>query len=158
VTTIVTADTTEIVVTAVENVVNINVCENNIEILTATTGPQGVRGTQVLSGITDPSPVIGLIGDQYLNTSTGYIFGPKTESGWGIGVLLGMGLKISDVSYTHYQPVPLNSWNIVHPLEFVPNIIVVDLDGKVIEGDYEYSGNTIIANFSNAITGAAYLS
>jgi hypothetical protein len=148
----------QVTVTALEEIVQINVNDNSICVSTSETGPQGPRGTQVLSGTTDPSLIIGLIGDQYLNTSTGYIFGPKTESGWGSGVLLGSGLKISDVSYTHYQPVALSTWSITHTLDFTPNIIVVDLDGKVIEGDYQYSGDTITANFSNAITGAAYLS
>jgi hypothetical protein len=155
---VVTADTTEVIVTAIENVVNINVCENNVEVITGTTGPQGPRGTQVLSGTGNPSPTIGLIGDQYINTDTGFLFGPKTESGWGSGVLLGTGLHISDVAYAHYQTSSSTVWTIDHGLEFKPNITVVDLDGKVIEGDYQYSGNTITATFSNSITGAAYLS
>lgn len=136
----------------------VNICDQEVVVLSGNDGPQGPRGTQVLSGSTDPSVVIGLIGDQYLNTTTGYLFGPKTESGWGSGVLLGTGLKISDVSYTHYQTIVSNTWSITYSLGFTPNIIIVDLDGNVIEGDYEYNGNTIIANFSDAIAGAAYLS
>jgi hypothetical protein len=158
VTNVITADTTEVIVTAVENVVNINVCENNVEVLVGDTGPQGPRGTQVLSGTGNPSPTIGLIGDQYINTTTGFIFGPKTESGWGSGVLLGSGLQINDVAYTHLQTTSSTVWTINHTLDFKPNITVVDLDGEVIEGDYQYSGNTITATFSNSITGAAYLS
>ena len=157
-TNVITADTTEVIVTAVENVVNINVCENNVEVLVGDTGPQGPRGTQVLSGTGNPSPTIGLIGDQYINTTTGFIFGPKTESGWGSGVLLGSGLQINDVAYTHLQTTSSTVWTINHTLDFKPNITVVDLDGEVIEGDYQYSGNTITATFSNSITGAAYLS
>jgi hypothetical protein len=148
----------QVIVTALEEVVQIDINDNSINVSTSETGPQGPRGSQVLSGDTDPSIIIGLMGDQYINTTTGYLFGPKTESGWGSGVLLGSGLKISDIAYTHYQPVASSTWSITHTLEFTPNIIVVDLDGKVIEGDYEYSGDTITANFSNAITGAAYLS
>lgn len=154
----ISVDTSEVIVTAVEDVVNINICESIAEINIGETGPQGPRGTQVLSGDSNPSPIIGLIGDQYLNTTTGYLFGPKTESGWGSGVLLGSGLQISDVAYAHYQTSSSTVWDIEHNLQFTPNIIVVDLDGKVIEGDYEYSGNTITATFSQAITGAAYLS
>jgi hypothetical protein len=154
----VSVDTSEVNVTVVENVVEINVCENIVEVTTGTTGPQGPRGTQVLSGANNPSAIIGLIGDQYINTTTGFLFGPKTESGWGSGVLLGSGLHISDVAYVHYQTSASHVWNITHPLQFNPNITVVDLDGKVIEGDYEYSGNNIIARFSQDITGAAYLS
>lgn len=138
--------------------VQVSIYEDNVVVLTGESGPQGPRGTQVLSGSTDPSIVIGLIGDQYINTSTGMLFGPKTESGWGSGVLLGSGLQISDVSYTHYQTIASTTWTVVNPLNFSPNIMVVDLDGNTIEGDCQYSGNTIILNFSNAITGAAYLS
>jgi len=156
--TTVTADGSVVEVTVVEEVVNVNVCENIIEVATAITGPQGPRGTQVLSGPTDPSPIIGLVGDQYINTTTGYIFGPKTESGWGSGVLLGMGLAIADVALTHYQTSSSTVWTITHDLEFNPNITVVDLVGKVIEGDYQYSGNTITLTFSESIAGAAYLS
>lgn len=156
--TTVTADESSVKVSVVEESVNVNVCEKVVEVSTSITGPQGIRGTQVLSGPVDPSPIIGLIGDQYLNTTSGYIFGPKTESGWGTGVLIGSGLKIEDVSFIHYQIVAENQWIITHDLEFNPNITVVDLSGNVIEGDYQYSGNTITATFSQAITGAAYLS
>ena len=148
----------QVTVTALEEVVQINVNDNSICVSTSETGPQGPRGTQVLSGTTNPSPIIGLIGDQYLNTTTGMIFGPKTELGWGAGIVLGSGLVISDVSYTHYQTTPSSIWTITHELLFTPNIIVIDVDGKVFEGSYQYSGNTITATFSNSITGAAYLS
>ena len=148
----------EVIVTAVEDIIQISVCENPIEVSVSETGPQGPRGTQVLSGTTDPSIVIGLMGDQYLNTTTGMIFGPKTELGWGTGIILGTGLVISDVSYTHYQTIPSNVWTITHGLLFTPSIIVIDIDGRVFEGAYQYNGNTITATFSDSITGAAYLS
>ena len=149
--------TVEVIVT--DSNIDVKVTEVPTEIVLGASGPQGPRGTQVLSGPNDPSPVIGLIGDQYINTTSGFLFGPKTSAGWGSGVLLGTGLKIEDVSYTHYQLVSSDTWTIVHDLEFVPNIIVVDLEGNVIEGHYEYSGsNTIICTFSQSITGTAYLS
>jgi hypothetical protein len=136
----------------------VTVCEQDIIIISSEMGPQGPRGAYILSGAENPLITVGLIGDQYINTTTGTLFGPKTESGWGSGVILGSGLTISDIAYVHYQTSPSATWSITHTLEFTPNIIVVDLDGKVIEGDYQYSGNTINANFSSAITGAAYLS
>jgi hypothetical protein len=149
--------TVEVIVT--DSNIDVKVTEVPTEIVLGASGPQGPRGTQVLSGSVDPSPVIGLIGDQYINTTTGYIFGPKTESGWGTGVLLGSGLTIEDVSFTYQQLVASDTWTIVHDLEFVPNIIVVDFSGNVIEGSYAYSGlDTIICTFSQPITGRAYLS
>lgn len=151
-------DNSEVIVTAIEEVVEINVCENIIDVTVGDTGPQGPRGTQVLSGADDPSPIIGLIGDQYINTTTGRIFGPKTDEGWGYGILLGNGLQIQDIAYIHYQTVASNVWHVEYALQFTPNITVVDLNGKVIEGDYEYTSQAIIATFSDSITGAAYLS
>ena len=151
-------DDSTVEVSIVEEVVNVNVCENIVEVSIGETGPQGARGSQILSGAANPSPVVGLIGDQYINTTSGFLFGPKTESGWGSGVLLGTGLKIEDVSFIHYQTVPEDQWVINHGLDFKPNITVVDLNGNVIEGDYQYNGNTINATFSQDITGAAYLS
>ena len=138
--------------------VDITVNEQDVIVLSSDIGPQGPRGTQVLSGIVNPSLVIGLIGDQYLNKATGFLFGPKTETGWGDGFLLGNGLQIADISYIHYQTSVSSEWNIHHDLQFTPNIIVVDLNGNVVEGDYKYNGNTIIATFSQDIAGAAYLS
>lgn len=154
----ISVDNSEVVVTAVEEIVNINICEDIVDISIGETGPQGPRGSQVLSGNINPSPIIGLIGDQYINTSTGRIFGPKTDAGWGGGVQLGQGLEISDIAYTHYQTTASSVWHVEYALQFKPNITVVDLNGKVIEGDYEYTTNAIIATFSQSITGAAYLS
>lgn len=148
----------DVVVTVADPTIGVSVCENVTEIIVGSAGPQGPRGTQVLSGPNDPSPVIGIIGDQYINVTTGFIFGPKTELGWGDGVLLGSGLTIADVSEVYYQTTPEEVWSINHSLQFTPNIIVVDLNGNVIEGDYQYNGNTITATFSQAIPGAAYLS
>lgn len=154
----ISVDTSEIIVTAIEDVVNINICENVAEIVIGESGPQGPRGTQVLSGNIDPSPSIGLNGDQYINTDTGYLFGPKTSSGWGTGVPLGAN-DPEDLGQVHYQTSPSTIWNIQHTLKFIPNIIIVDFEKNVIEGDFTYvDENHIVAVFSTPITGTAYLS
>lgn len=160
-TNVISIEENEVIVTPVDAQVEVSVCENIAEVIVGTTGPQGPRGTQVLSGTVNPSPVIGLIGDQYINTTTGTIFGPKTESGWGSGVVLGSGLGIEDVAYTHYQTVASTTWTILqstHNLQFVPNVTVVDLNGNVIEGDCQYIAGNIVITFSQAIAGLAYLS
>lgn len=69
------------------------------------------------------------------------------------------GLQISDISYVFTQSSPANSWTIVHGLEFIPNITIVDSAGSVVEGDYSYPDeNTVIATFVGAFAGKAYLS
>ena len=119
-------------------------------------GPQGPRGSQLLSGSIDPTINVGLVGDQYLNTETLTLFGPKSTSGWGEGVSL---FNPDLVAQEYNQTSPSTVWNIIHALDFVPNIIIVDSEGNVVEGDYQYiSNNEIIATFSNSISGTAYLS
>jgi hypothetical protein len=52
-------------------------------------GPQGSAGTDgrtVLNGTINPAYALGAMGDFYINTTSNQIFGPKTASGWGIGV------------------------------------------------------------------------
>ena len=154
----VTVDAPEVIVTVLDSYVNVNVCESITEVVVGETGPQGARGASLLSGSTDPLPAIGEIGDLYINVTTGFLFGPKTESGWGTGEVLGGFLGIEDVGYAHYQTSASNVWTIDHGLGFTPNITVVDLDGNVIDGDYKYQGNLVIATFSESITGAAFLS
>ena len=148
----------EVTVTVADVRVEVAVCEQDVVILTGESGPQGPRGSQLLSGDTDPSISIGLIGDQYINTSSGYLFGPKTTSGWGVGVPLGNN-DPDDLGQVYTQTSPSTVWNIVHTLTFVPNIIIVDSESNVVEGSYEYvSDNEITATFNTPISGKAYLS
>ena len=148
----------EVTVTVADVRVEVAVCEQDVVILTGESGPQGPRGSQLLSGDTDPSISIGLINDQYINTDTGYLFGPKTTSGWGVGVPLGNN-DPDDLGQVYTQASPSTVWNIVHTLAFVPNIIIVDSEKNVVEGSYEYvSDNEITATFNIPISGKAYLS
>lgn len=148
----------EVTVTVADVRVDVAVCQQDVVILTGESGPQGPRGSQLLSGDTNPSISIGLIGDQYINTNTGYLFGPKTSSGWGAGVPLGNN-DPDDLGQVYTQTSPSTVWNIVHTLTFVPNIIIVDSENNVVEGDYQYiSNNQITAMFNSAISGKAYLS
>jgi hypothetical protein len=148
----------EVKVTIVDAKVDVVVCEKDVVVLSGESGPQGPRGSQLLSGDTDPSINIGLIGDQYINTDSGLLFGPKTASGWGVGVPLGNN-DPDDLGQVYTQTSPSTVWNIVHTLSFVPNIVIVDSEQNVIEGSYEYtSDNEITATFNTAISGKAYLS
>jgi hypothetical protein len=145
-------------VTPIDVKVEVNVNENVVQVSLGNVGPQGPRGTQVLSGNTNPSINIGLIGDQYINTITGKLFGPKISSGWGEGVYIGSS-DPNDMGQVYNQTSPSTEWDIAHTLTFIPNIIVVDTENNVIEGDYQYiDSHHIVAKFSRAIMGKAYLS
>jgi len=138
----------------------INLSLNEIEatIVLGNSGPQGPRGSQLLSGTSDPSPVIGLIGDHYVQTSEGKLFGPKTSSGWGEGVYIGIN-DPNNLGQIHVQLAPSTQWDIVHTLPFVPNIVVVDLEGESVEGFCEYlDEKNIRMTFSEPLSGKAYLS
>ena len=148
----------EVTVSIVDTAVSVAVEEPDVTIVLGETGPQGPRGSQVLSGNVDPSPTIGLIGDQYINTNTGKLFGPKTTSGWGEGVYLGNN-DPNDLGQVYTQTSPSTVWNIAHTLGFTPNIMIVDTSENVVEAALEYiSATQIRATFSEAIAGKAYLS
>ena len=52
------------------------------------TGANGKNGSVIYSGITIPATSLGAVGDFYLNTTTGLLYGPKTAAGWGTGFSL----------------------------------------------------------------------
>ena len=79
--------------------------------------------------------------------------GPKGDKGDNGEVLY------EDLSYVHTQSVASNTWTITHGLQFIPSITVVDSAGTVVEGSYNYpDANTVVASFSGAFSGKAYLS
>lgn len=134
----------------------VSIVDSSVEVCLGSSGPQGPRGSMVLSGAGVPSSAIGLIGDQYINTDNGYLFGPKSASGWGSGVPLigseGLGQVYNQVSTS-------TQWNIAHTLGFTPNVIIVDTDGNVVEPAIEYlSATQIRATFSQPTAGKAYVS
>lgn len=139
-----------------ESDVTVEIVNQDITITTSSSGPQGVRGSLVLSGAGNPSSVIGLIGDQYINTTTGYLFGPKSASGWGAGSPIA---PPNSMGQLHNQVSPSSTWNILHTLGFIPNIIIVDTSGNVVEPEIQYlSSNQIQAIFSQPMAGKAYVS
>ncbi|TKC07451.1 collagen-like domain-containing protein [Pedobacter frigoris] len=52
------------------------------------TGPSGTAGSRILSGLTNPEATSGVLGDYYLNRTSGDFFGPKTALGWGTAINL----------------------------------------------------------------------
>lgn len=51
-------------------------------------GANGAAGSVIYSGTTVPAINKGTVGDYYLNTTTGLLYGPKTSAGWGSGTSL----------------------------------------------------------------------
>lgn len=145
-----------VIVEVINEDISIQTVEQEVTIETSASGPQGVRGSLVLSGAGNPSSVIGLIGDQYINTTTGYLFGPKSASGWGAGSPIS---PPNSMGQLHDQVSPSSTWNILHTLGFIPNIIIVDTSGNVVEPEIQYlSSNQIQAIFSQPMAGKAYVS
>jgi len=52
------------------------------------TGASGAPGSVIYSGTTVPPAATGVVGDYYINLSTGLLYGPKTAAGWGAGTSL----------------------------------------------------------------------
>ncbi len=52
------------------------------------TGANGAPGSVIYSGTTVPPATMGVVGDYYINLSTGLLYGPKTATGWGAGISL----------------------------------------------------------------------
>lgn len=147
----------DVTVTVVDTTVVVALEDTESTICVGSSGPQGPRGSMVLSGVGDPSPVIGLIGDQYINTDNGYLFGPKSASGWGTGVPIG--INPNDLGQIYNQVSSSTVWNIAHTLGFTPNVTIVDTAGNVVEASLEYlSATQIRATFSQPTAGQAYIS
>lgn len=51
-------------------------------------GENGAAGSKIHSGTANPNTSLGVVGDYYLNRTTGDLFGPKTASGWGTPINL----------------------------------------------------------------------
>jgi len=53
---------------------------------------------------------------------------------------------------------PLDTWNIVHNLNYHPNVVVVDPSGNVVSPDVQYLSNTTVQiRFLIPFAGIAYL-
>lgn len=52
------------------------------------TGANGQNGSVIYSGSTTPASATGVVGDFYIDLSTGLLYGPKTSTGWGTGISL----------------------------------------------------------------------
>jgi hypothetical protein len=146
----------DVKVEIVNNVNDVNIDEQIVTIVIGNSGPQGPRGNSILNGEGPPEYSLGDIGDFYIDTVTQEMYGPKNNIDWGNVVDL---VTNQELGYVHNQDTISDEWTITHGLGFVPNITVVDNNGKVVEGSYHYpNSNTVVATFTEQVSGKAYLS
>jgi hypothetical protein len=55
-------------------------------------GPQGLQGTKLIAGTTDPTGATGADGDSYLNVTSMTMFSPKAAGVWPTGTKLSSGV------------------------------------------------------------------
>lgn len=106
-------------------------------------------GTPVVTPQSDVVQIIAPAPGDYVQEII-YVPGSGTASGGGTAQV---------ISYVHNQGVTSATWTINHNLGFYPNITVQDSTGTIVEGELNYTNrNTVIATFSSAFSGKAYLS
>jgi hypothetical protein len=146
----------EVKVEIVNNVNDVNIDEQVVTIVLGNSGPQGPRGNSILSGEGPPDYSLGFIGDFYVDILTQEMYGPKNSTDWGNVVDL---VTNQELGHVHNQDIISDEWIISHGLGFIPNITVVDNNGKVVEGSYHYlDADTVVATFTEPVSGKAYLS
>lgn len=146
----------DVKVEIVNNINDINVDEQVVTIVLGQSGPQGPRGNSILNGEGPPSQSLGFVGDFYIDTLTQEMYGPKNNTDWGNVVDL---VTNQELGYVYTQDTISDEWVVVHNLGFVPNITVVDNNGRLVEGSYHYpNSTTVVATFTEPVSGKAYLS
>ena len=79
---------------------------------TGATGAAGAAGTKVYSGTGAPAPVLGTIGDFYMDTVAHNLYGPKLTIGWGIAIALQGPTGTANVQYTPwFGPITWSGYN-----------------------------------------------
>lgn len=68
--------------------------------LAGSPGAAGKAGSQIYSGNGAPSTTIGTTGDYYLDVTNYVLYGPKTTSGWGTGIVLKGATGTANVIYS----------------------------------------------------------
>jgi hypothetical protein len=169
----ISVDDTKVSIEIADQDVRITAIEQPTLLVLGESGPQGPQGEQGIQGIQGEAATIevgtvstGAAGSSAsvvnAGTENDAIFNfviPRGDQGiQGIQGIPGE-VQFSDLSYVHNQTVASNTWTIVHGLQFIPNVTIVDSAGSVVEGNYSYPDeNTVIATFSGGFTGKAYLS
>jgi len=127
--------------------------ENSVSVVAATFVNDAGASSNIYYGTTTPSASIGTIGDFWIRTDTGELYGPKTGSGWAASPL-----SLIPKRFVFTQGSAASSWAITHTLSGYPSVTVVDSANTVVEGDVQYNSTTqLTITFASAFTGKAYL-
>ncbi len=122
---------------------------------TSVRGPIGPRGPGTVTGIGLPTYVIGQDGDIYIDTDTGYYYGPKAAGEWPGVPFFTAG---ANQRHIHTQSAASATWTITHVLGGRPSVSVVDSSGTVVVGEVRYDSNTVVTVlFTTPFSGYAYL-
>lgn len=117
-------------------------------------GARGPRGAGFFSGSGEPGDEIGLPGDFYIDTDTGAMYGPKTET-WPETPFLNANATLRHV---FNQNSPSATWLITHALGGFPSVTVVDSALTQVIGEVKYLSETQIqVDFTAPFSGKAYL-
>lgn len=96
---------------------------------------------------------VGSVGDFYINTSSGELWGPKGVTSWSAEPL-----PLIPKRFVFTQAAASASWIIPHTLKGFPSVTVVDSAGTVVVGTVVYnSTSSITVTFEAAFAGKAYL-
>ena len=101
-------------------------------------------------------PTIGDLKRFYMAKDTGILY---VYSSADVAYLPINGASTVQVeNYTHQQTTPAAVWNITHPLNKYPSVMVIDDNSFLIYGDVEYIGTTgVTVTFSQPVSGIAAL-
>lgn len=118
-----------------------------------TAGTQGLQGTQGLDGAYAAQGIQGSAGSQGIGGASLANTDDLTEG------LTNKYFTVERVSFEHTQGVASATWNVVHNLNFYPNVTVQDSAGNIVEGEIAYTNSdSLVITFSTAFSGTAYLS
>jgi hypothetical protein len=133
----------------------VTVIEEPTEVVVSVSGLQGARGSTFISGNGDPSADLGITGDIYVDLTGNAFWGPKTESGWGLGPFYVPG-AVSRFVFT--QGLPSDEWVIDHSLGGRPSVTIVDSASTTVIGEVSYVNDSrVIVRFTSPFSGFAYL-
>ena len=107
-------------------------------------GQDGADGSQILSGTTSPAASLGSEGDFYLNTTNFDLYGPKTQSGWGIPINL---QATTNVMYSSWFNIV---WNDIDD----PVFKTMRIPESRITQEFLNTGGSILVYIKQTITNA----